>query len=319
MERVDRILVVRLDPRVGNLVLLTPLLSSLRLRFPKASIQVVVHAANAILLTDHPAIDRLLLFDKKKFMGKNGVLAIWAAIRSTGFDLALDAANPTFPSTTQALIVRFSNARYTTGVSMWGLNNLYTHPVEILEQEHTHEISLRLGLLQALPGTAQTETISLGQEILRTTSSVLNQVPQTFALLNLGARLVEKQLSAKAYARIGNLVLDSGMPLILSYGPSELKLARATQQLIPKAQLAPPTNLPELAQLMAQAKFIVSCDTGPMHIATATGSPTLGIFVSTPPKRYGYTQHPHAVVDARAGFNEPCFQAVREFVLAQEC
>lgn len=314
ITRLDRIAVIRLDPRVGNLVLLTPLLSSLKLRFPQAALDVVVNHRSAVLLEKHAAIDNVLHFDKKTFLGQGGVFSVWARIRANRYDLIIDASNPTFPSTTQALIVRFSKARFTTGVSLPGLDKIFTHPVCIQETDTTHEIDLRLQLLGALPGKATTRSISLGQEILNTGKLEQTDSVQPGALLNVGARLKDKQLDAQTYALIAQTIIDRGHQVTLTYGPAEIELAGQTQALCEQACLAPPTSLSALAYLMSQATMIVSCDTGPMHIAAATGKPTLGIFVSTPPARYGYTDGLNAVIDARNGFGKEAFQELTTFV-----
>ena len=65
---------------------------------------------------------------------------------------------------------------------------------------------------------------------------------------------------------------------------------------------------------MSKAAYTISCDTGPMHIAAATGKPVLGIFVSTPPKRYGYTNDKNSVVDARNAFKEAELQELTSFI-----
>ena len=311
MEKLDRIAVVRLDPRVGNLILLTPLLTSLKLRFPHAQIDVVVHHGSAVLLENHAAINRLIPFNKKNIFGLNGVFPVWTSLRQGNYDLMIDASNPTFPSTTQALMVRFSKSRYTTGVGLKGIGKIFTHPVLIEEDESSHEIDLRLQLLEHVPGTAQSRDVSLGESILKTT---LPQQTSPYAILNLGARLKNKQLPAKTYASIAKCITDKGHPVLLTYGPNELALAQETQALCTQAKLAPPTTLQELAVLMAQATFTVSCDTGPMHIAAATGKAVLGIFVSTPPMRYGYTHGNNAVIDARNGFNESKLQELTSFM-----
>ena len=67
MERLDHIAVVRLDPRVGNIILLTPVLSSLKLRFPHAKVDVVAHHQSAVLLKGHADIAAVIAFNKKKF------------------------------------------------------------------------------------------------------------------------------------------------------------------------------------------------------------------------------------------------------------
>jgi ADP-heptose:LPS heptosyltransferase len=69
---------------------------------------------------------------------------------------------------------------------------------------------------------------------------------------------------------------------------------------VPEAELAPPTGLTDLADLMHCARAVVSCDTGPMHLAVAVGTPTCGVFVSTDPSRYGYAEAPNLVLDVRS-------------------
>ncbi len=311
MEKLERIAVVRLDPRVGNLIMLTPLLSSLRERFPEAQIDVVVHHSSAVLLENHGTINKLISFNKKILFGPNGVFPVWLSLRQGKYDLMIDASNPTFPSTTQALIVRFSKSRYTTGVGLKGIGKIFTHPVSIQEDEDSHEIDLRLQLLNHVPGTSEIRDVSLGETILKT---AVPEQAGPFAILNLGARLKNKQLGAETYAKIAKCIHEKGYPVLLTYGPSELALAQETQALFTKAQLAPPTQLAELASLMSQAAFTVSCDTGPMHIAAATGKAVLGIFVSTPPRRYGYTHGKNAVIDARQGFSESQLQELTSFM-----
>src|SRR5688500_14739701 len=60
-----RLLVVRLDERLGNLLMTTPLLKSLRARFPAATIDLLASAKNAALLAGHPALDRVIPFRKR--------------------------------------------------------------------------------------------------------------------------------------------------------------------------------------------------------------------------------------------------------------
>lgn len=314
MERLDHIAVVRLDPRVGNIILLTPVLSSLKLRFPHAKVDVVAHHQSAVLLKGHADIAAVIAFNKKKFFGPGGVFTVWAQLRRTRYDLVIDASNPTFPSTTQALMVRFSKARYTTGVGLKGFGKIFTHPVVIEEDETSHEIDLRLQLLNNIPGEVSTRSVSMGAAMLAHQESASADIPNGYALLNLGARLKNKQLDAKTYGTIAKRMAEKGYPVVLTYGPSELELARQTQKFCQDAQIAPPTSLQELAGLMAKAAFTISCDTGPMHIAAATGKPVLGIFVSTPPLRYGYTHGKNSVIDARTEFKEAEIQELTSFI-----
>ena len=64
---VSRILVVRQDDRIGNLLFVTPLLTGLKGRFPQAEIDVVSSARFPEILAHHPAVSRQILFDRRGF------------------------------------------------------------------------------------------------------------------------------------------------------------------------------------------------------------------------------------------------------------
>ena len=136
------------------------------------------------------------------------------------------------------------------------------------------------------------------------------------ALINIGARLPEKQLSQASYVAIVEEVDRAGYTPILSFGPSEETLAQAVAS-ASCGLLAPPTALLELASLMQACQLVVSCDTGPMHIAVAVGTPTCGIFVSTPPERFGYGEPPHLCIDARRGFEQNQSGQLKEWLQNQ--
>lgn len=293
-----RILVVRLDERVGNLVLLTPLLSTLKARYPGATVDVLGYKKTRALLEGHPAVAQVHAFDKKSLTSGHGPLGIIGFLRERAYDVVIDAANPTDPSFTQALITRLAGARYSVGPAHGAFERLYTTPVRIANAGH--EIDLRLQLADALPGTELTRAPSLGpqgapSEAVRSFVETL----RTYIVVNLGARLREKWLPPQTYAELAEAIRESGRTAVLTWGPAELELARAVQQLAPCAVLAPPTNLADLAYVLERAHAVVTCDTGPMHIAVATGTPTCAIFVSTDPARYGYDNAPHRAVDSR--------------------
>jgi heptosyltransferase-3 len=289
-----RILVVRLDERVGNLILVTPLLSSLRARFAGAEIELLAHARIGELVAQHPALGRLLAFDKRSLFSREGPLAAPFRLRRRRYDVAIDAANPTDPSTTQAILVRLSGAPHTVGFAEGDFARFYSAAVSG-RGAGPHEIDMRLALLNALPGTARLRGTSLG---LRARPRRVG-LERGQAVLNVGARLDDKRLSVETYAAIARRVMALGVKCVVTYGPAEERLAAEVADKAEGAVLGPPTSLMELAALFATARLVVTCDTGPMHLAVAAGAPTCGIFVSTDPERYGYREPPHAAVDAR--------------------
>jgi ADP-heptose:LPS heptosyltransferase len=289
-----RILVVRLDERVGNLVLTSPILSSLRQRFPDAQLDLLAHYRGVPLLAGHPALNDYLVFDKRRLLAAHGPLFTPWRLRRRRYDVVIDAANPSDPSTTQALLVRLCGAPHTVGYAEGRFAQLYSAPVAA-HAAGLHEIDMRLALLQALPGTVSERRTSLaplaGGEPPRRV--------RAYGVVNVGARLGEKRLGRQAYAALAQRVLGHGLDCLVAYGPSELGLATDSVADAPGAELAPPTSLVELTALMRQARVVLTCDTGPMHLAVAAGTPTCGLFVSTEPSRYGYAEPPHAAIDTR--------------------
>ena len=299
-----RILVVRLDERVGNLVLLTPLLATLRARFPGAVIDVLGYAKTRVLLERHPAVNEVLAFDKRALTSARGPLRIFGFLKRRRYDLAIDAANPTDPSFTQALVTRFSGAAHTIGSAFGDFARLYSAPAAIADDGKTHEIDLRLQLLRPIPGAeiVREPRIALGppsEEVRRFIDEV-----GTYTVLNLGARVREKWLSLDEYVTLANALSEQGVPCVLTWGPQEQELAREVAAAATRARMAPATTLADLAAILAGARRVVTCDTGPMHIAVALGAPTCAIFVSTDPARYGYATPPHlAVSRAQPGWD----------------
>ena len=65
------------------------------------------------------------------------------------------------------------------------------------------------------------------------------------------------------------------------------------------ATLAPPTSLPELAALTQRGRIFVSSDTGPLHMAVAVGTPSVGLYGATRPADCGPYGAPHVAVQVR--------------------
>jgi len=318
LDEAPRILVVRLDERVGNLLLLTPLLSTLKLRYPKARVELLGSIKGQRMMAGHPAIDRFFPFRKKALFAGCGPLRMPFTLHRQRYDLAIDAANPTDPSATQAIMVRLCGARHTIGADHADFGRLFTAPVG-MANAGPHEIDLRLALLNPLPEGPTTREVTLPcpAPLPKDTPAgeLLDHLANTtFAVVNVGARLASKTLAAPQYAALCRVVRDAGLQPVVTYGPKERELAEAVTNEFPGATLAPPTDLIELGALLAAASRVVTVDTGPMHLAVAMGTPTCGLFVNTEPERYGYAELPHMLVDVRERFDDAALVRVKEWL-----
>jgi heptosyltransferase I len=76
---------------------------------------------------------------------------------------------------------------------------------------------------------------------------------------------------------------------VVGWGPGERHLAEAIG-----GDIAPETNLRELAALLANAVAVVGADTGPIHLAAAMGRKVVGLHAPTDPRRNG----PYGQIDS---------------------
>jgi lipopolysaccharide heptosyltransferase I len=94
-----------------------------------------------------------------------------------------------------------------------------------------------------------------------------------------GAGKREKQWPPE---RFGEIARHLGDHALAAWGPDEQELAEATG-----AEIAPATDLRELAWLLQRARLVIAGDTGPLHLAAALGTPVVALFGPTDPRRNG--------------------------------
>jgi len=86
----------------------------------------------------------------------------------------------------------------------------------------------------------------------------------------------------KQWKKFPELAQRLGKDALVAWGPGEHELAQSIG-----ADVAPQTNLRELAWLLQHARLVIGGDTGPLHLAAALGTPVVGIYGPTNPLRNG--------------------------------
>ncbi len=294
---IRKILVVRVDLRVGNVLLTTPLIRALQLALPDADISVLVAPSKASILDGFVATR---LFDKKG-ISKAPIRffrALWA-LRQARFDVVIDASHwHTFSVTSAALAawtgapVRIAHQR--SDAERFA-NRLVAPPVD-----PESEVRTKLRLLDPLgikPDRIEMQT-GLGQGEARKRMQVWlteSFAGQTVVGLAPGARKADHRAPAELFAELGTQAQARGHALLVLWGPGEQELAAKVAEVC-GGTVAPPSSLDELAALMRECALVVANDTGPMHLSVACQTPTLALFRSADPSRWGHSEQGHQVV-----------------------
>lgn len=125
-----------------------------------------------------------------------------------------------------------------------------------------------------------------------------------YAVLQPGARLATMRWPAEKFAEIARWLRKShGIASVVNLGPGDDELASAVRrEMSDSAVIADSFDARELIALIAGARVFVGNDSGPAHVAAATGCPCVVIFGFTNPAEWRPWQSEHRIVHTNAVF-----------------
>jgi heptosyltransferase-3 len=290
----DRILVLKLRA-IGDVVLSTAVLPSLRTAFPNSEIHFLTETASVPVVQHNPNIDRvweLSLGKWAKLPAGRGVLEslrFVKTIRAQHFDLVFDL----FGNPRSAFLSCISGAPRRVGFRFRGRK--YAYNIRVSPRgDRVHEVEFNLDALREADITIQSpepffpisETDS--QKIDRWIAEEGIQNGFLIGIHPWGSWPAKRWPLASFSAITDWLVTRYDARVVVLWGPGEREQAEAVVRAAQSSiHLAPQTTLSELGALLARCKLVIANDSGPMHIAAAVGTPTVGIFGPTNPKLQG--------------------------------
>ena len=284
LENINRILVIKLRA-IGDVLLSTPVVQNLHDHFPLAQIDFLTDKFAAEVVIGNPWVSNVLTFDRKN----DSSVGMIRQVREKKYDLIIDL----FSNPRSAIITRLSGARFRAGFPFrW---RKYAYNIIIPPRAgNIHNIDFNLDALRRLDipvlhfqpyfpleGWAK----QFAAEWFRGENLDGKQVVG----LNPSGGWYTKRWGLEHYARLGDLIGHRyGASIIVLWGPGEEDDARFIQQRMKMpAHVISKTTLSQLGAIIHRCAFIVSNDSGPMHIAASLGIPTLGIFGPTNPRQQG--------------------------------
>lgn len=303
----SKILVVRQDSRLGNLILMTPLLSALKAALPDAEVDVLVAEGFGDVLAENPNVDRLVIFQKQKArLIPWWYLGFIRKLKNARYDLAIDVSNGHHFSLNNALLTFLSGARYRLGYDCEDagtfMNILVPPP-----PENTPMAEAMQGIIeQILPGIRKYQTAFYVGDHDRTFAGEWLQkhsITETdsFTVIHPGGK-GKKRWSEKNFADLIDRIAETGEKIVVIGGKSEKKtlyslytLAHAGFDILEKVSVG------QMAAIIERARLFVSGDTGPMHVAEALGKPVVAIFLVSDAQVYGHHGKKTRVVTGNEG------------------
>jgi lipopolysaccharide heptosyltransferase II len=262
-------------------------LTRLRQAYPSAYIAWAVEPAAAALLETHPALNEVILY--RRTQGLLTFLPFLQAIRRQRFDFVLDLqrhAKSGVVSWWSRAPVRLGFHRTNTKEGNWLFN---THTIAPIP-----DFSLKLGqylkfaeALHLLESEVRFD-LRLRPEEEQKVAAQLTNTPLPFAAFFLGSQWPSRFWFSHSTATVARTLIDDyGMGVVLLGGKNEVTFAQEVETQIKSGMtnLTGQTSLRDLIGIFQRAAFALGPDSGPMHIAAATGIPVISLWGATSPMR----------------------------------
>ncbi|MDO9287684.1 MAG: lipopolysaccharide heptosyltransferase II [Thermodesulfovibrionales bacterium] len=303
-----KILVIK-PSSLGDIVHSLPFLNAIRDRFPKSEIHWVVARGLEGLLEGHPMISKLWIINKdnwKKIKNIKGTVSelkdLFKSLKKEKFDIVVDLqgllrSGILAAATGASVRIGFSEAREGSGI-------FYTHRVK--GGKDIHAVDRYLKIAKFLGSDVADIKFPFPLSFSSQLSALGFQFQDEYAVFVPGARWRTKRWPSE---RFGELASILSVKTLVVGGKSDIDISNrvATGSKGNAMSVAGMTSIKELIDIMRKAKFVVSNDSGPMHIAAALGVPVFAIFGPTNPLRTGPYGKGHVVI--RKGFEcSPCYK-----------
>lgn len=291
-ENIKRILIIRINYRIGNVLFLTPLLRALNTRFPNTPIDILIGAAYpAPLLKGFDTVENVFDFPRKLLKNPFKAFAYARRLRSTHYDVVINLNNG---SASDRLATFAADGTYKLGFTSEYNWLPLTHVVDA-PPARMHEALKPLYLMKAF-GNQPTDypqhmDIAIRDaEALEGALSLQNRLEQQ-GLSGSYTRLIAIFRDARRSKKIDDAWWSAWHTQMKKLNPQAIFIDILSPDVPEKLNddfytLSEP-NLRFLGTMLSQLDIFVCGDTGPMHLASASGVPTMALFKTSAPTLYG--------------------------------
>lgn len=280
-----RVLICRPNSRLGNQLLVTPLIQEIEKVFPECRIDLFVRSGvTDVLLQNYASVDRIIKLPKKPFRELIKYLKVWLDLRKYQYDLVINVANNSssgrlstkfakakvkfFNDTVDDLSVRYEDYFHIAKFPVYNLKYFLSRAGIQPDYADIPVLDLKLSAGE----------IDKGRQVLY---DIVKNEKKTIVIYTFatGDKCYSKDWWEKAYEamkqKYGTL-----------YNIVEILPVENVSQIGFKALSFYSKDVREIASLIANSVIFVGADCGIMHLAGACGIPVIGLFSVTDMNRY---------------------------------
>jgi ADP-heptose:LPS heptosyltransferase len=291
---IRRIVVVRMNSRLGNTLATTALLTALHDAMPGASIDVLTTYADAgDLLLGLPGVGNVMVLSNRGWRRLDGTMKVLRALHATQYDLAID---PVANSLGGRMALSLCRARWRLGFGgdlQWlhldfaaelpaGLRHEVLRPLALVQQAFGYEVKPGWARMRVANSEGELE---LGAQLLseRLARASRQPPPNSTVIAFFASARGQKNLGMQWWRHFWREYLElkpdtAPLEVLPDTGHAQVDADFATIH-CPSPRM--------LAAAISSVSAFFSADTGPMHLASAAGVPTIAFFNRTHPAVFG--------------------------------
>ncbi len=269
---------------LGDVLLTTPLIRSLREAYPRAAIDALVFAGMEGMLEGNPDLRQVRTTER----GGSGALGLWRR-----YDLAVIAETADRPH-----FLGWAAARRRVGLlppepaKAWWKRLSLAHgtvsPADLARPVAYERLAQAMGVAWTPKTVAPTADVppAAWQDMLGFDPS-----RERYAVLNLAPRFRYKRWNTPGWQELIRWLADEGLRIVVTGGPGDEERAYVREVLavarVAVSDVSGRLRFAQTADLLRRAALFVGPDTATTHLAAACDTPTVAIFGPTDPRLWG--------------------------------
>ncbi len=307
---VKHVLICRPNQRLGNLLLITPLIQEVIAIFPNCKIDIVVKGNMALQVFENfEHVDRLIILPRKPFKELLNYIKVWFSVRDRTYDLVINAVKD---SSSGKLLTKTAKSQFKvydgfikeeevqlTDRAHIAKNCIYNLRDYLklvgFEYQSSSMPKISLALLQ--------DEITNGKKML---DDIIDPKKETIAIFTFatGRKCYSPDWWSSFYEK---LKIEYPNYAILEVLPIE-----NVSQIAFEAPTFYCKDIREISSLIENTALFIGADSGIMHLAAATNTPVIGLFSVTDQKKYGPYGGNNRALNTNAGNLTSWFEEIHE-------
>ena len=277
--------------RMGDVLLASPLVRSIRAAWPEAAIDVLVFDGTKDVLAAHPDVRRVLTVPERPAFGEH--LRFLLRLFRNRYDIALSGVASDRP-TLYAVVGGRWRAGFvvpgrTSGWKYWFLSRSVA-----FDNVDTHTVAMNLALTDTL-NVARRQDIAIrwSEDDAARVAAALSAIEagKPYAALHVHPKFNYKMWHVEGWVGLAQWLRARGIATVLTGGPDsaevEFVASVAAQMPAGTINLAGQMTLAQSACVIAGARVYVGPDTLTTHMAAAIGVPTVALYGPSNPVKWG--------------------------------